>query len=148
VSGGRVWYRIVGSGRATPLLLPRRAGARSYYLQRLEALLTSGRSFSTTSSDAAVPDRPTDQSLWRTERFVEELARVRSDLGLRRTHILGHSWGSMLAVDYMLTSPRGVVSLVLAGPALSIPRYIKDVQKLRAELPPKPDYPRQARSRA
>jgi proline iminopeptidase len=80
-------------------------------------------------------DRPADQRLWRGERFVEELARVRAALGLKQTHILGHSWGSMLTVDYMLTHPDGVASLVLAGPALSIPRYLKDVQGLRAALP-------------
>jgi proline iminopeptidase len=137
VPGGRVWYRIVGSGRATPLLLLHGGpGAPSYYLQRLEALADERPVILYDQLGCGRSDRPTDQSLWRTERFVEELARVRSDLGLRRTHILGHSWGSMLAVDYMLTSPQGVVSLVLAGPALSIPRYLEDVQKLREALPP------------
>ena len=80
-------------------------------------------------------DRPKDKSLWTIERFVGELQRVRDALKLDRVHILGHSWGSMLAVDYMLTRPKGVESLILAGPALSIPRFLKDAQALRAELP-------------
>ena len=41
----------------------------------------------------------------------------------------------MLAVDYMLTRPEGVQSLILAGPALSIPRYLEGVRALRAQLP-------------
>jgi proline iminopeptidase len=41
----------------------------------------------------------------------------------------------MLAMDYMLTRPQGVRSLILAGPAISIPRYLQDVKKLRAALP-------------
>jgi proline iminopeptidase len=41
----------------------------------------------------------------------------------------------MLATDYILTRPTGVESLILAGPCLSIPRYIQDVARLRKELP-------------
>ena len=48
-------------------------------------------------------ERPDDASLWNVERFVEELADVRREFGLERVHILGQSWGSMLAVDYVLT---------------------------------------------
>lgn len=42
----------------------------------------------------------------------------------------------MLAVDYLLANPSGVQSVVLAGPALNMPRYIRDVEALRAALPP------------
>lgn len=136
VPGGRVWYRIVGSGRATPLLLLHGGpGAPSYYLERLAALADERPVIFYDQLGCGRSDRPTDPSLWRIERFVEELRRVRNELGVDKVHILGHSWGSMLAVDYMLTNPTGVQSVVLAGPALNIPRYIHDVQALRAALP-------------
>jgi proline iminopeptidase len=80
-------------------------------------------------------DRPQDPTLWRIERFVEELAQVRRALGIDRVHILGHSWGAMLAVDYMLTEPPGVQSLILDGPALDVPKYFADVNMCRAALP-------------
>jgi proline iminopeptidase len=73
--------------------------------------------------------------LWRTERFVEELAQIRKALGLNKVHILGHSWGTMLAVDYMLTKPPGVESLILASPCLSIHKWTEDANKLKAALP-------------
>src|SRR2546425_6566668 len=38
-------------------------------------------------------------------------------------------------MDYMLTQPTGVESLVLSGPALSVPRYMADVKGLLAALP-------------
>ena len=47
---------------------------------------------------------------------------------------MGHSWGTMLATDYMLTQPHGVVSLILASPALSIKRWMSDAEKLRTTL--------------
>jgi proline iminopeptidase len=38
-------------------------------------------------------------------------------------------------VDYMLTQPRGVRSLILASPALSIPRWLADADSLLRTLP-------------
>ncbi len=80
--------------------------------------------------------RPADESLWTVERYVDELARVRAALNLDRVHILGHSWGSMLAVDYMLQrQPDGVVSLTLAGPALSAKRWMADQRAWLLQMP-------------
>lgn len=41
----------------------------------------------------------------------------------------------MLAVDYALTKPAGLVSLILASPPLSIPRWLKDAADYRSSLP-------------
>jgi proline iminopeptidase len=136
VEGGRVWYRVVGTGPGTPLLLLHGGpGMTSHYLEPLTVLaderpvvlydqLGSGRS-----------ERPSGDSLWTVERFVREVATLREALGLERVHLLGHSWGTMLAVDYMLTRPQGVQSLVLASPALSIPRWLSDTDSLLGTLP-------------
>ena len=67
-------------------------------------------------------------------RFVRELAQVRQGLGLERIHLFGHSWGAMLAVDYLL-SGAWAASLILASPALSIPRWMADAAQLRKTLP-------------
>ncbi len=136
VPGGRVWYRVVGSSSATPLLLLHGGpGGTSRGLRPLEALADERPVIFYDQLGCGRSDRPSDKSLWRMERFVEELRILRDALGLKRVHILGHSWGSMLAVDYMLTRPEGVQSLILAGPALSIPRYLEGVKALRAKLP-------------
>ena len=60
---------------------------------------------------------------------------MREALSLSRVHILGQSWGTMLAVDYALTQPGGLVSLILASPALSIRRWTQDARRLLSELP-------------
>jgi proline iminopeptidase len=80
-------------------------------------------------------DHPADSTLWRVDRFVEELAQVRRALGLKEVHLYGHSWGTMLATDYMLTHPSGVRSLILASPALSVPHWVRDADSLRSTLP-------------
>ena len=136
VTGGQVWYRMVGTeSEGVPLLLLHGGPGFSHdYLAPLAEMsegrpvifydqLGSGRS-----------DRPKDASLWTLPRFVEELGQVREALGLDRVHILGSSWGSMLATEYMLNEPLGVVSLVFAGPALSAPRWEEDVRGLLSGL--------------
>lgn len=136
VEGGRVWYRIAGAGTGVPLvILHGGPGAPHDYLQPLEAL---GRERPVVFYDqlgCGRSDRPTAKSLWKVGRFVRELAEVRRALGLDRVHILGQSWGTMLAADYLLTRPAGVVSVIFADPAISIPRWIADANRLRRKLP-------------
>jgi proline iminopeptidase len=136
VEGGRVWYEIVGSGDAIPLLtLHGGPGYPHYYLEPLEELSADRPVIFYDQLGCGKSDRPTDPNLWRTERFVRELGQVRAALGLTEMHLLGQSWGSMLATDYVLTGVEGVRSLVLASPPLSIPRWIDDMKRLRSELP-------------
>jgi len=67
---------------------------------------------------------------------VRELAAVRQALGLRRVHLVGHSWGAALATEYVVKAkPDGIASLVLAGPLLSTARWMDDANQLRAQLP-------------
>lgn len=48
-------------------------------------------------------DHPWDaHELWKIPRFVDELQQVCQALNLGDLHILGHSWGAMLALEYCL----------------------------------------------
>jgi len=136
VRGGRVWYRIVGSGNATPLLtLHGGPGMPGDYLSPLEKLSDERPVIFYNQLGCGKSDRPKDPSLWRMERFVEELAAVRAALGLQKVHILAHSWGTMLAMDYMKSKPEGVRSLILSGPAISVPKWLEDANNYRKQLP-------------
>ena len=127
VEGGRVWYEIAGSGSETPLrLLHGGPGATSGYLDPLRRLADERPVVFYDQLGCGKSDRPDDQSLWTVARFLRELQQVRDALELNEVHILGHSWGTMLAAEYMLTKPSGVKSLILASPALSIPRWLED----------------------
>ncbi|OPY01880.1 MAG: Proline iminopeptidase [Syntrophorhabdus sp. PtaB.Bin047] len=137
VTGGRVWCRIVGSGSATPVVvLHGGPGAASDYLKPLEKLAADRPVIFYDQLGCGRSDRPADRRLWHIERFVEELSQVRRALKLKEIHLYGHSWGTMLAVDYMLTKPSGVKSLILASPCLSAKRWVEDANVLVAELPP------------
>ena len=136
VPGGRVWYRIAGGGAGIPLLtLHGGPGVPHDYLEPLEGLGDERPVVFYDQLGCGRSDRPTDQSLWRVERYVQELVQVLAALGLARVHLLGQSWGTMLAAEYLLTRPAGVRSVMMANPAISVPRFIADVTRLRRALP-------------
>ncbi len=136
VTGGKVWYRMIGSGNATPVILIHGGpGSSSAYLKPLEKLSADRPVIIYDQLGCGRSDNPDNDELWRIERFVEELAQVRAGLKLKEVHLYGHSWGTMLAVDYMLTKPEGVKSLTLASPCLSVKRWAEDANRLIEKLP-------------
>ena len=136
VTGGKVWYKIVGGGSSIPLLMLHGGnGVSSIYLKPLEALADQRPLVFFDQLGCGNSPGPSDTSLWTIENFVEQIAAVRKALNLKQVHLYGHSWGTMLAIDYMLGEPAGVQSLVLASPVLSIERYIQDKVKLLETLP-------------
>ncbi len=136
VTGGRVWAEIVGDGPGTPLLvLHGGPGVPSYYLDSLRALASDRPVVLYDQLGCGRSDRPADTSLYRAERFVAEVGQVRDALGLGRVHLLGQSWGGMLAAMYVLTAPPGLASLVLASPVIDSGRWADDCARLKAALP-------------
>ena len=136
VTGGRVWYRIMGSGTRTPLLvLHGGPGVPSTYLKPLAALADERPVVFYDQLGSGHSEHPVDSALWTMQRFLGELGEVRRALGLSEIHLYGHSWGTMLATDYVLSHPPGVKSLIMAGPALDFHRYKNDDDSLVATLP-------------
>jgi proline iminopeptidase len=136
VPGGRIWYRVVGSGPGTPLLLLHGGpGAPSYYLKPLAALADERPVIFYDQLGAGHSDQVSDTTLWKTERFVQEIEALRKALNLTEIHLLGHSWGTILGAEYLFTRPSGVRSVIFASPALSMNRWVQDTDSLRHLLP-------------
>jgi proline iminopeptidase len=136
VPGGRIWYRVVGSGPGTPLLLLHGGpGAPSYYLKPLAALADERPVIFYDQLGAGRSDQVSDTTLWKTERFVQEIEALRKALNLTEIHLLGHSWGTILGAEYLFTRPSGVRSVIFASPALSMNRWVQDTDSLRHLLP-------------
>jgi proline-specific peptidase len=73
--------------------------------------------------------------MWTIDLFVEEVAAVRRCLDLQEVHLLGHSWGGAVAMEYALTQPDGLVSLILASTFCDRSMFDADYNSLRAALP-------------
>jgi proline iminopeptidase len=135
VTGGSVWYQAVNTGNGIPLLtLHGGPGSPHDYLEPLGILANERPVIFYDQLGCGKSERPDDTTLWQRSRFVEELDQIRQVLKLERIHLFGHSWGSMLAIDYALSKPDGLISLILASPALSIPRWLNDLGNYRKSL--------------
>jgi proline-specific peptidase len=138
--GFRTWYRVVGEGEAPGrdpvLVLHGGPGTGHDYLEPLSALADSGRRIVFYDQlGCGRSDHPHDPSLWSVDLFVEEVAAVRAALGLSRVHLLGQSWGGMLALEVALAKHPGLVSLVLASALASVPLWMAETSLLRDQLP-------------
>src|SRR5688500_18581791 len=125
VDGYKVWYRTVGDGGIPLLTLHGGPGAGHDYLEPLEGLADERAVVFYDQLGCGKSDQPDDTSLWRIERFASEIDTVRDALGLERIHLLGHSWGGWLAIEYMLTQPKGVVSLILGSTSASTREFVQ-----------------------
>lgn len=138
--GMRTWYRIVGdlngprvSSRFCCCMV---GGQPSDYFEPLEVLAGTGRPVVTYDQIGfGRSDRPADPALWTMEMFVDELGTVRRSLVLDRVHLLGHSWGGMLALEYVLTKPAGIASMVLASSMFSTRLFNEEARRLQADCP-------------
>ena len=137
VKGGRIWYKVVGSGKGTPLLLIH-GGPGSRSCDGIPGYSTLGNDRPIIFYDqlgSGRSDRPTDTTLWEVSRFVDEVTVLRKALNLKELNILGSSWGGSVLVEYMVTQkPRGVKSVIFAGPLISTARWMKDAKILLSQL--------------
>ena len=139
--GYRTWYRIVGDcekpGKSPLLCLHGGPGFVWDSFEPLEAMAASGRRVIFYDQlGSGNSDEPHNPSIYTVDLYVEEVAVVRRAIGLDRVHILGHSWGGMLAMEYALTQPTGLASLILADTGASVPQWEAEMRRLVAELPP------------
>lgn len=136
--GYRTWYRAVGDldSTAVPLLaLHGGPGSTHNYFGPLESLASERAVVLYDQIGCGNSDRPGDIE-WKVDVFRDELAAVRDQLGLGRIHLLGTSWGGMLAQEHVLSGATGIVSLILSSTLASLALWNDEQLKLKAQLPP------------
>lgn len=120
----KTYYRVVGDiqasidkGLAPLILLHGGPGSTHNYFELLDPLAESGRAIvmydQLGCGNSFIGSHP---ELWKAETWVNELASLIEQLGLTSFHILGQSWGGMLAITYLCDrKPEGVKSLILSS---------------------------------
>ena len=142
--GHRTWYRVVGdldpgALRAPVVICHGGPGATHDYVESIAELHRSGRAcvlydqLGNGRSDH-LPDA--DPSFWTVELFERELAALVEHLGIDgRYHVLGQSWGGMLALVHAIERPPGLVSVVAADSPASAPDFAAGANELLEQFP-------------
>jgi L-proline amide hydrolase len=139
---GETWYRVTGDlAGATPLVvLHGGPGAAHDYVDRLAALAETGRAVIHYDQlgcgrSTHFPDRGAD--FWTVGLFLDELDNLLAGLGIARSyHLLGQSWGGMLAAEHAVRRPAGLRALVIANSPADMRVWVAEANRLRAALPP------------
>jgi L-proline amide hydrolase len=135
--GYRTWYRVAGdldSGRVPLLALHGGPGSTHNYFAPLEGLGPTRPVVLYDQIGCGNSDKPTDIE-WSVAVFREEVSAIREQLGLERIHLLGTSWGGMLALEHVLSGAEGILSLVLSSTLARVDIWAEEQLKLRAALP-------------
>jgi proline iminopeptidase len=136
--GCKIYYKVFGSetSKKTPLLvLHGGPGSAHNYMLNLAKLSDERQVIFYDQIGGGLSERPEDGN-WTMKLFLGEVRAIREQLNLSEIHLLGHSWGGMLAIEYLLQKPAGVMSAVLASAMISMPLYQQEVDKLKADLSP------------
>ena len=131
-----VWTKKVGDGKIKVLLLHGGPGFTHDYMECFEDFLPKeGIEFYYYDQlGSGNSDIPTDTSLWQIPRFIEEVEQVRKGLGLENFYLFGHSWGSMLAMEYLHKYQSHVKAAVLSNMTASIASYLPYAEKLKQKF--------------
>lgn len=138
VDGHRIVTYGFGSGDDVVLCLNGGPGLPCDYLREAHACLAD-HGYHVVAFDqlgTGASDRPDDPSLWTITRYVEEVETVRRTLGLGKLHLLGHSWGGWLAIEYGVTYPENLRTIILEDTCGDMPHLVTELERHRTALGP------------
>ncbi len=139
------WYQVVGTLdpglELAPVVLAHGGpGASHDYIEPIAELSRSGRACILYDQVGCgrsqhLPNAPAD--FWTVELFKRELVELTRHLGIDgRYHVLGQSWGGMLAMEHALEHPAGLLSISVCDSPASMELWVSEANLLRDQLPP------------
>lgn len=137
VKGGKIWYRVWGTGEGVPMVMIHGGpGFTSYYLTPLADSLSKERTVIVFDQlGCGRSDQLTDTSLMNMQAHVDQVSALLKGLKIETFDLYGHSFGTMLATDFYLQHPENIRSIVLASPCLRVANWISDADTLMMQLP-------------
>lgn len=140
--GFQTWYRVVGESGAdrVPLVVCHGGPGMTHdYLSSLAALAGQSRAcvfYDQLGNGRSGRHPELPASSWTPELFVRELETLVESLGFTDGyHVLGHSWGGMLALEHATRRPRGLRSVIAVSAYGSSALFRQEVDALVAALP-------------
>ncbi|MGA2200095.1 MAG: alpha/beta fold hydrolase, partial [Nitrososphaerales archaeon] len=135
VLGYNLFYKVFtpATVRATIVCLHGGPGATHDYLLAMRDLAKFG--YKVVFYDqlgCGNSEMPKDPALFTVERGVEELEAFRHEMGLGKVHLMGSSYGGMLALAYAVKYQRNLRSLITTGGLGSVPLTISEMQRLKS----------------
>jgi len=137
VLGFDLFYRQFGEPRKGEILcLHGGPGSTHDYLLSLADLAAHG--YRVTFYDQLGCGRsqvPKNVALFVPEHYIEEVEAFRRKMWLGRPHVIGSSWGGMLAIAYALKYQRNMATMTTVGGLHSVPMTLREMERMKRGLP-------------
>lgn len=131
VNGGNIWYKVIGNNNKTPIvMLHGGPGYPSYYLTPLFELAKDRTIITYDQLGCGRSDVNIDTSFMNINSHIEDLSKLINSLKLDEFYLYGHSYGTMLAVEYYMKNKSKVKGLILASPCLNSEKWMLDADTL------------------
>ena len=136
VDGYNVKVYEFGTGDETLLCLNGGPGLPCDYVRDCHSWI-SDKGFKVIAYDqlgCGKSDKPKNKELWNVKRYANELNTIIKTLNLKNIHLLGQSWGTILGMEYAVTYPNIVKSLIMDNGVADVPHLISELNRLREAL--------------
>lgn len=111
-------------------------GAAHNYLLSMKALADERPVIFYDQLGCGKSDAPTEESTYTIQRSIDELDALRATLGLDQVVLHGHSWGTLVAIEYLCQGRgQGVRQLILSGALASAPQVVAGFHRLIDGMP-------------
>ncbi len=129
VNGTELFVNIMGEGEPLIVLHGGPGLSHDYFLPHLEPLsnhmkliLFDQRGMGRSSVDL-------DSTSFSMELIIEDIEALRQKLGLNSIHLMGHSWGGIVAMHYAVNYPQNLSSLILCNSMPASPDFDEQLGK-------------------
>ena len=136
VNGYTVKVYSFGTGDETLLCLNGGPGLPSDYIRDCHSWI-SDKGYKVIAYDqlgCGQSDKPKDKQLWNVKRYANELNTIIEALNLNNIHLLGQSWGTILGLEYAVSYPNVVKSMIMDNGVADVPHLISELNRLREAL--------------
>ncbi|MEJ2203315.1 MAG: alpha/beta fold hydrolase [Gemmatimonadota bacterium] len=131
--GGQIFYEVVGEG-APVIVVHGGPGLDHNYLRPgLDVLARSSTLIYYDQRGLGRSVAPLDPEHINLDAFLEDVESLRKTLGYDRMTLLGHSYGSLLALAYALAHPARTRALILVAPVEPGARWREEAGRRAAE---------------
>src|SRR3954469_9080243 len=129
----KTWYRVTGDlgcGLAPIVVVHGGPGSTPDYLLPLARLVEQGHPvvhYDQLGNGGSTHLRDRGADFWTVDLFLGELDNLLGHLDIAAGyHLLGQSWGGMLAAEHAVRRPTGLRSLVIANSPPSMELWVKE----------------------
>lgn len=129
INGTSLYYSSIGKGEPILIIHGGPVLDQSYMTGHFDELAKNYRLIFYDQRACGKSAAQVDSSSMTIQTFVNDIEGIRKKFELDKIHVLGHSWGGLLAVKYAAAFPEHTQSLILSNPVPPITAVWQEEEK-------------------